>query len=217
MTNKTYNQYCGVAHALDIVGERWTLLVVRNLLILPQRFGDLRKSLPGISTNILADRLDVLEKHGVVTTRYLPPPAASTVYELTEQGRGLTAALAALARWGSQTLGTPQKEQYVVMESVCFMLQGLFWRDEQLDVHLTINAHIKDAQYDQTFGVALSKSGVLIGAAYSDADVELTMKLEMLSPLSSYEKQLRLLEREGAVEVKGENANLDTLYSWLER
>jgi len=104
---KPYNEYCPVAHALDLVGERWSLLVVRELQHGPLRYSDLHERLPRCSTNVLADRLKGLEAGGVVQKRRLPPPAASTVYELTEGGEGLRPVLAALARWGARTLGPP--------------------------------------------------------------------------------------------------------------
>jgi DNA-binding HxlR family transcriptional regulator len=86
---RRYRDACGAAQGLDIVGERWTLLVVRELLLGPKRFTDLREGLPGISTNILADRLETLEMSGVARRRTLPPPAGSKVYELTDWGREL--------------------------------------------------------------------------------------------------------------------------------
>ncbi len=103
---KRYDQYCPVAHALDLVGERWALLVVRELMRGPKRYTDLAEAL-GIGTNILAARLRDLEACGVVTKRKLPPPAASRVYELTEYGRELRAALRELALWGARSLGPP--------------------------------------------------------------------------------------------------------------
>ena len=87
MSKRSYNQYCAVARALDIVGERWTLLIVRELLTGPKRFKDLLEGLPGIGTNLLTGRLKDLEGYGVVHRVTLPPPAASKVYELTELGR----------------------------------------------------------------------------------------------------------------------------------
>jgi DNA-binding HxlR family transcriptional regulator len=107
---KPYNQYCPVAHALDLVGERWSLLLVRELQHGPLRYSDLHERLPGCSTNVLAARLKELELGGVVTRRKLPPPAASTVYELTEAGASLGPVLAALARWGLRTLGPPPED-----------------------------------------------------------------------------------------------------------
>ena len=104
---RKFDQYCPMAHALSLVGERWSLLIVRELLHGPKRYTDLTNGLPGIGTNILAARLRELEQCGVVEKRRLPPPAASTVYELTEYGRGLDEALYALARWGARSLGPP--------------------------------------------------------------------------------------------------------------
>ena len=104
---KHYEQYCPVAHALDLVGDRWALLVVRELMHGPKRYTDLVEHLPGIGTNILAARLRDLEAAGVVGKRTLPPPAASRVYELTEYGQALRPALRELALWGARSLGPP--------------------------------------------------------------------------------------------------------------
>jgi DNA-binding HxlR family transcriptional regulator len=103
---RAYDQYCPIAHALDLVGERWSLLVVRELMRGPKRYTDLAETL-GIGTNILAARLRDLEVGGVVTKRTLPPPAASRVYELTDYGRQLKGAMRELAVWGARSLGPP--------------------------------------------------------------------------------------------------------------
>jgi DNA-binding HxlR family transcriptional regulator len=102
MSHRSYNQYCGLAYALDIVGERWTILMIRELIAGPRRFTDLLAGLPGISTNLLAERLKRLEQQGLIVRRVLPPPAASTVYELTELGQSLETSLLELGKWGSQ-------------------------------------------------------------------------------------------------------------------
>ena len=104
---KGYDQYCPVAHALDLVGERWALLVVRELMHGPKRYTDLAEHLPRIGTNILASRLRDLEACGIVAKRKLPPPAASRIYELTDYGRGLRAVMRELALWGARSLGPP--------------------------------------------------------------------------------------------------------------
>ena len=107
---KHYDQYCPIARALDLVGERWALLVIRELMHGPKRYTDLADHLPGIGTNILAARLRDLEAAGLVTKRKLPPPAASQVYELTEYGHGLKKAMRELALWGARSLGPPTDE-----------------------------------------------------------------------------------------------------------
>ncbi|MEV6878809.1 winged helix-turn-helix transcriptional regulator [Amycolatopsis sp. NPDC051128] len=101
-TSRSYGDACATARALDVVGERWALLVVRELLFGPQRFSDVRRALPGASSNLVTDRLRELEGHGVVARRKLPPPAGSTVYELTEWGRELEPIVLALGAWGAR-------------------------------------------------------------------------------------------------------------------
>jgi DNA-binding HxlR family transcriptional regulator len=108
--SKRYDEYCPVAHALGLVGERWALLVVLELMRGPKRYTDLAENLRGIGTNILASRLRDLEAGGIVTKRRLPPPAASRVYELTDYGRELRPVIRELALWGARSLGPPTKE-----------------------------------------------------------------------------------------------------------
>ncbi len=110
MSRRTYDQYCAVARALDVVGERWTLLLVRELLTGPKRFKDLLDGLPGIGTTLLTARLKDLEGHGIVRRATLPPPAGSRVYELTDLGRSLEPVIMALSRWGLRLLGAPRQE-----------------------------------------------------------------------------------------------------------
>lgn len=106
---RCYGRYCPISHALDLVGERWALLVVTELLDGPKRYSDLAGAL-GIGTNILAARLRELEAAGLVSKRRLPPPAASMVYELTEYGAALKPVLHELAHWGARSLGPPTVE-----------------------------------------------------------------------------------------------------------
>ncbi|MET9590320.1 helix-turn-helix domain-containing protein [Streptomyces sp. NPDC006516] len=101
---RSYDQFCATARALDSVGDRWTLLIVRELLAGPRRYTDLHADLPGVSTDVLASRLKDMEQGGLAVRRRLPPPAAASVYELTERGRGLLPVLTALAHWGAPAL-----------------------------------------------------------------------------------------------------------------
>ena len=101
---RVYAQHCGLAQALDLVGERWALLIVRELMVGPRRYTDLAEGLVSIPSNVLAARLRELEAAGLVRRRRLAPPAASTVYELTGRGHELEPAVAALARWGMKSL-----------------------------------------------------------------------------------------------------------------
>ncbi|MCP2275965.1 winged helix-turn-helix transcriptional regulator [Nocardia amikacinitolerans] len=102
---RSYDHFCAVSRALDVVGDRWSLLVVRELSSGPRRYSDLFADLPGISTDVLAARLKDLERDGILTRRRVGPRAATAVYELTESGRGLRPVLAALSAWGAPLLG----------------------------------------------------------------------------------------------------------------
>jgi DNA-binding HxlR family transcriptional regulator/putative sterol carrier protein len=112
VSRRTYDQYCGLARALDVLGERWALLVIRELLLGPKRFSDLLDGLPGIGANALSTRLKSLEADGLLAKRRLRPPAASTVYELTDRGRALEPAVMDLMRWGLELLGPPRPEDH---------------------------------------------------------------------------------------------------------
>lgn len=123
---KRYNQYCPIAHALDLVGERWSLLVVRELTHGPQRYTDLHARLR-CGTNVLAQRLRELEAGGVLAKRKLPPPAASTVYELTPCGEALRPVLHTLAWWGVRTLGPPADDVELEPGWLPHALQHALW------------------------------------------------------------------------------------------
>jgi DNA-binding HxlR family transcriptional regulator len=128
---RTYGDRCGIARALDTVGDRWALLVVRELLLGPKRFTDLRAGLPKVSPDVLAQRLRELEAAGVLRRDRLPPPAASHVYELTKRGRGLQPVILELGRWGSREpandgpLG-PDAAVIALMTTFCGDLEGTF-------------------------------------------------------------------------------------------
>ncbi len=122
---RTYNDLCGIARALDVVGERWALLVVRELVLGPKRFSDLRSGLPGIAPDMLSRRLRELEAAGVVRRSTLPPPAGSRVYELTERGASLEPVLLELGRFGS-TVPPPSPEAGLGVDSAVLALPSLF-------------------------------------------------------------------------------------------
>src|SRR5918998_3547088 len=111
MGKRSYEQYCTVARALDVIGERWTLLLVRELLTGPKRFKDLLGGLSGIGTSLLTARLKDLEGNGILRRATLPPPAGSKVYELTDLGRSLEPVVIALSRWGLKLLDAPRREE----------------------------------------------------------------------------------------------------------
>jgi DNA-binding HxlR family transcriptional regulator/putative sterol carrier protein len=139
---RSYNQFCPFARTLDIIGERWTLLVIRNFIAGPQRYKDLLQNLPGIGTNLLAARLKELEREGIIHRRKLPPPAGSTVYEFTELGRGLEEPLLALARWGMWTLSRPDSGAFLPPAMLIASLKILFRPEAAAGVHETYEYHI---------------------------------------------------------------------------
>jgi DNA-binding HxlR family transcriptional regulator len=140
---KSYNQYCGLAYALDLIGERWTLLVVRELIAGPRRFKDLMDGLPGISTNLLSARLKNLERHGLLRRRVLPPPAASTVYELTSLGQELEQTLLELGKWGSQFVPlAPEGATLLHLGSYALTVKTFFRPDQAQGVDETYELHI---------------------------------------------------------------------------
>jgi DNA-binding HxlR family transcriptional regulator len=125
-SKRSYSEACGMARALDVVGERWALMVVRELLLGPKRFTDIRTGLPGLSPDVLAQRLRELEAAGVVRKRTLPPPAASKVYELTPAGEALEPVLTALGRWGGANAPPPQEGQGMSFDAHLLSLRTLF-------------------------------------------------------------------------------------------
>lgn len=147
---KRYGQYCPVAHALDQIGDRWALLIVRELMLGQRRFTDLAEALPGIGSNILTSRLRDLEVAGIVSKRKLPPPWAVSVYELTEHGRDLHGVLRALAEWGAVTLGTPAPEDCWSMYAVHARFRPDAATDGVYEVRFeggeTISLEVKDGE-----------------------------------------------------------------------
>jgi DNA-binding HxlR family transcriptional regulator len=123
---RRYEQYCPVARSLDVLGERWTLLVVRDLLMGPRRYTDLRDALPGIATDLLTARLRTLEQSGYVQRRQLPRPAAVTVYELTDSGRRLGRVVLELARLGVEQLGPPAADDDIDTDALVLSLRASF-------------------------------------------------------------------------------------------
>ncbi len=110
MKRRKYHQFCALAKALDVIGERWTLLIIRDLLLGPKRFSDLLNSLVGITTNLLSKRLKEMEEVNLIQKQRTPPPTSVMAYALTERGRGLESVIFALGNWGDQFLLEPEPE-----------------------------------------------------------------------------------------------------------
>jgi DNA-binding HxlR family transcriptional regulator len=149
-----YRQGCGIARGLDLIGERWALLVVRELLLGPKRFTDLRAALPGVSPNALTDRLRELTQAGVLRRRQLPPPAASWIYELTDWGNELEPIVLGLGTWA---LGSPPTEQdnFVSVDSLMLAIRTYYAGTDPQAAPAVIHVTLMDDGNRQAFGVWL--------------------------------------------------------------
>ncbi|MFY9859778.1 MAG: helix-turn-helix domain-containing protein [Candidatus Cybelea sp.] len=141
MAARTYNQYCGLARAAELLGERWALLIVRDLLVGPKRFTDLQRGLAGIPSNVLTTRLKELEEAGVIRRRVLPRPAGSVVYELTGYGAELEAALIAIGRWGAKSLGDLRPAERITADSMIVALRSTFRPEAAAGVKASFELH----------------------------------------------------------------------------
>jgi DNA-binding HxlR family transcriptional regulator len=165
---KSYSQYCPVAHALDLVGERWALLIVRELMLGQRRYTDLAEALPKIGTNILAARLRDLEGAGIVRKTKLPPPVAVTVYELTEHGRALDPVLRSLAHWGALSMGPPAPNDCWSMYAV----QARFRPEAAIDGSYEI-------RFDDEARIAINvENGELSASRFPTGDPTLVVEIE---------------------------------------
>jgi DNA-binding HxlR family transcriptional regulator len=176
MGKRSYDQHCTVARALDVVGERWTLLLARELMTGPKRFKDLLGGLPGIGTNLLAARLKALEEQGVVRRAMLPPPAGTSVYELTELGRELEPVIVSLSRWGAKLVAEPRDGDQSRPAWAAMALRSLFEPGSTIGVRETYEFRIDGEAYSLRIddgairagqGQAESPDLVIVGAAHT--------------------------------------------------
>jgi DNA-binding HxlR family transcriptional regulator len=209
--SKRYDQYCPVCHALGLVGERWALLVVRELLQGPKRYTDLLEGMPGVGTNVLAARLRELEEGGVIQKRKLPPPAASTVYELTEYGRQLEEPLYALARWGARSLGPPGKGDELAPDWGLNAFAALIDAEAARGLSETYVMRVGDEIYT----VKLTDGLLHVDAGAADeADVDAAMSMETFYGMASGDLAPRAALDEGLVQLaKGKPAAFERFFS----
>ncbi len=206
---KRYDQYCPIAHALCAIGERWSLLVVRELLEGPKRYTDLAAGLPGVSTNILAARLRDLEAGGIVQKRKLPPPAASTVYELTAYGAQLEEVVYAMARWGVRSLGPPGPEDELEPDWGLNAFPALFNPTAAGGMRGTYVLRISD----DVFTVALADGRVsAVLGAHPEADLDATFDMETFFGLASGELAPADAIEQGLVELRGDVECLERFF-----
>jgi DNA-binding HxlR family transcriptional regulator len=199
-TLRTYGDGCGIAHALDLVGERWALLVVRELLLGPKRFTDLRDGLPKTSPNVLAQRLRELEEAGIVRRRKLPPPAGSSIYELTDWGRELKPIVLTLGTWALRSPSFPA-DAPVGTDSVILALGTFFDADAAGDLTARYELRLGENAFDVR--VAEGAINVDRGAA-DDPDAIIETDATTLSALIWERRELADALRAGDLSIEGD-------------
>ncbi|MFI2037787.1 winged helix-turn-helix transcriptional regulator [Streptomyces bottropensis] len=199
---RSYDQYCSAARALDLVGDRWTLLIVRELLAGPRRYTDLHADLPGVSTDVLASRLKDMERDGLTTRRRLPPPGAAYVYELTPRGRELLPVLQALGVWGEAALGERRPTDAVRAHWFALpLLRALEGGSAGL-----VEVRLEEGEFHVRVGAGEGRPVYGEGGAPGEADVRLSLDAGTCGVLGRGELGLREAVRRGLVEVTGEGA-----------
>ena len=214
--SKSYAQFCPVAHALELVGERWALLVVRELLNGPKRYTDLAAALPGIGTNILAGRLRDLERGGIVQKRRLPPPAAASVYELTPYGEELREPLYALARWGARSLGPPTPGDSLAPG---WLLNAIRATCKGWDGDPALTFELRGGA-DEVVTVRFENGEPVVEPGSSGADVVIETDPATLFCMASREQSVKEAIGAGAVRITGKRSDAErflSLFSFDER
>jgi DNA-binding HxlR family transcriptional regulator len=200
ITKRHYDDGCGTAHALDLIGERWALLVLRELLLGARRFGDLKASLPGISANVLTQRLEGLEASGIVRRRMLAPPASVQVYDLTEWGSEVEPIILALGRWGARS---PVEDDAMPLSAVSMMLsfRAMFDPARAKGCNLTLRFHVGIETY--TLHI---RDGQLHAGRGADgaADIELSGPPARICGATYGLERLEDLVRAGTIRVRGD-------------
>lgn len=207
--SRTYGQHCGLARALDRIGERWTLLIVRELLVGPARYTDLRAALPGMATNLLAERLRALEAQGIITRRRLPPPAASAVYELTPLGRGLEDAVDALIRWGGHWMHETTEADVLRPQWLGLAVRALTRPAHRDDGSPLVCTLVVDGQ---AFTLTIAERAVEVSVGDTPtADVALTTDSRTMLAVASGARELAAAIADGSVDARGDRETIATL------
>jgi DNA-binding HxlR family transcriptional regulator len=201
---RSYGEACRFSHALDVVGERWALLIVRELLLGPKRFTDLRHGLPHASTNILAERLKELEKSSVVAKRKLPPPAPASVYELTAWGRELEPIVTQLGAWGARSPFPPETTE-IGPDSIVLALRSLFDPEAAGDLEATVAMQLGEEDFYARVGSGELEIGRGVPA---DADAGIEAEPGVFAAILPGELPLAEAVEAGQAEIGGGRAAL---------
>jgi DNA-binding HxlR family transcriptional regulator len=202
-----YPQFCALARAAEVLGERWTLLIVRELLLGPKRFSDLRQRLDGVSPSVLTERLSRVEELGLVRRSVLPPPAASTVYELAEDGEALRPAIHELIRWGGRFLHRRRGRERVEPEWMRLALAAMARRGASPS--RTFVLHVREGRKEAVVHVAGGRGGTRVAAGDpAGADAVLTLDVPTLLAVAGGRLTLDDAVKSGAVKASGDLAAL---------
>lgn len=197
-----YDDVCGIARALGAVGERWALLVVRELIYGPKRFSDLRRGLVRVSENVLSQRLRELESAGILRRRRLGPPSSAWVYELTDRGSQLEPVLVALGQWGSRVpVEDSEGSHDLSVDALVFALRTTFDADIAGGLAAVVHLHVGDDHFRAEVGQGRFR--VARGEA-DDADVTITADAPTLQSLVFAARSLEDAERAGEVTIVGD-------------
>ncbi|MFF4247117.1 winged helix-turn-helix transcriptional regulator [Streptomyces sp. NPDC001822] len=205
---RSYDQFCAAARALDSVGDRWTLLIVRELLAGPRRYTDLHADLPGVSTDVLASRLKDMEQGGLAVRRRLPPPAAAAVYELTEHGRGLLPVLTALARWGAPALA--ERRPTDAVRAHWFALPLLRALDGVIHEGV-VEVRLEEGEFHIRTGARAAGVEVYGYGPAGQPDACITLTTDVALAIGRGERTLAEAVREGTAQVLGDGPLADGL------
>ncbi|HEX7304471.1 helix-turn-helix domain-containing protein [Lentzea sp.] len=206
MKRRDYAQYCGLARALELVGERWALLIVRDLTVRPRRYTDLQEGLRGIPTNVLSTRLKELEQAGIVERQVAPAPSRGVVYTLTEVGHALEPSLIALGRWGSSLLGDPQPGYVVTPDGAVLNLRAAFQANEAAGITASWELHLADVVVHAVLTDGELTSG--LGPVPGGADLVMTPRFAE-DELPAYRTFVRAA-KDGRVDLEGPRELFDT-------
>ena len=203
---RSYEDACGAAFALDLVGERWALLVIRELMMGPKRFGDLKSDLPGISANVLTQRLEGLEAAGVLQRKRLPPPVSAQVYELTPWGYEAEPIFQALGRWAVRS---PCHDPTLPLSAVSLLLSFRTMVDRERAAR--IDAKVGLRLGDESFVVTIAKGGVTAArGAVEGTDAILTAAPPVIAAAVYGGVPLAALEAEGVLTIDGDRDLAET-------
>jgi len=207
---REFGQYCGLARALEVVGERWALLIVRDLLVRPRRYGELHKGLPAIPTNVLASRLKELEAAGIVERQLLPAPERGVTYALTERGRDLEDAVLHLARWGARALAEPRPGEIVTPESMVMALRSTFRAERAAGVTATWEVRGGDVVFHARVVDGVLEAGPGPAPVAADLTISGTDGPPPLRELMAGELSPGAAVRSGAIQLAGPRRLLTT-------